>query len=242
MQAEARDARPFQLHLSLFEPHEINAWLEEECRRERRHEQRSKERPRRFWVRTDTATRNLFDSIDLALLHAPLGGPQDGNELNSEVDPLGDETAAAETLHNSDPASEEWSDGAVDQLHEAVLHYSLKALQARGNGAEKREILQWIFAPEPMVIQQLNAAGAVEEVALPQHLTPFSFERCCRICRLRSENLMDGLRPILDEMGLGNFFNELANGRNNPNYPSSGDVTGRTQDQDVPPARNLQPA
>ncbi len=213
MQAGAREQCPIQLHLSLFAPHELNAWQEEETRRLQRLESRSRDRPRRFWVKVDTATRGLFDAIDIALLHEPLGGPQEGNELNSDEDPLSGNDKTAEQSTAPETGAEGWSDNGVDQLHEAVLHYSLKALQARGNGAEKREILQWIFAPEPMVIQQRNVAGFIEEVSLPQHLTPFSFERCCRICRLRSEHLMDGLKPILTEMGLGNFFNELANGR-----------------------------
>lgn len=215
MQAGTPEACPTQLHLSLFAPHEIDAWREVESRKVRRHEQRSKDRPRRFWVKVDTAKRGLFDGIDIALLHEPLGGLQEGNELNSEKDPLLEDNASPDQSAAPETVSASWSDEAVDQLHEAVLHYSLKALQARGNGAEKREILKWIFAPEPMVVQLLNADGATNEVALPQHLTPFSFERCCRICRYRSEHLMDGLMPILREMGLGNFFNELANGRNN---------------------------
>lgn len=240
MQAPAPEqGAPRQLHLSCFAPHELLVWEQDARRKLLRKEQRVVRPTRRFWVREDRITLGLFDSLDLAVLEQPLGGPAEGNELNC-IDLFLESSGSADD--EPDECQEAWSDRAVEELHESVLHYSLKALQARGNGAEKREILQWIFAPEPMVIQQLNAAGAVEEVALPQHLTPFSFERCCRICRLRSENLMDGLRPILDEMGLGNFFNELANGRNNPNYPSSGNVTGRTQDQDVPPARNLQPA
>lgn len=215
MQAGALDqAAPHQLHLSLFCPHEINAWEEEQRRKELRREQRSQRAPRRFWVKEDRATRCLFDLIDLNVLEQPLGGPQEGNELNCDADPLREEGGSTDAGQEPEGEPEQWSDQAVEQLHEAVLHYSLKALQARGNGAEKREILEWIFAPQRMVAVLHDEYGHPVEALLPQYVTPFSFEQCCRICGYSPERLMDGLMPILQEMGLGNVFNEIANARN----------------------------
>jgi len=224
MQAGALNEGPkHQLHLSLFAPHEINAWEEEERRKNLRKEQRPTRAPRRFWVQEDSTTCSLFDGIDLAVLDNPLGGPAEGNELNCEADPFREEEVTADHVVSTPEDVQPWSDEAVEQLHEAVLHHSLKALQARGNGAEKREILQWIFAPQPMVAVLRNQYGHQVEALLPQPLTPFSFEQCCRICGYSSERLMNGLMPILRAMGLGNVFNEIANGTNNhnPNHNES---------------------
>ena len=217
MQAGVPDRYPTQqLHLSLFSPHEIAAWEQEEERRRLRKEQLSLSKPRnRFWIKVDPATCGLFDAMDTALLDSPLGGPQEGNELNCEVDPLG-QSEDQDAHANSPPGdgAEAWSDDAVAQLHEAVLHHSLKALQARGNGVEKREILEWIFAPQPMVAAVDGKGDHSVEAVLPQHLTPFSFERCCRICGYSHERLKDGLKPILSVMGLGNILSEIPNGTN----------------------------
>lgn len=235
MQARAPDTgAQHQLHLSLFAPHEMRAWEQEERRKSLRKEQRSSRAPRRFWVDEDSATRGLFDTIDLAMLHNPLGGPAEGNELNCEVDSLREEEVAIDCQVAPEPDAQWWSDEAVEQLHEAVLHYSLKTLQARGNGAEKREVLEWIFAPQPMVAVLRDADGAAVEALLPQSLTPFSFEQCCRICGYSSERLMHGLMPILRAMGLGNVFNEIANGRNNHNETGVETAT-------LPNPGNLQP-
>ncbi len=218
MQAGVPDRYPTQqLHLGLFTPHEITVWEQEQERRRLRKEHLSVNRPpRRFWIKVDLATRSLFDSMDAALLDSPLGGPQEGNELNCAVDPLAETVEDTDTQANSreSDAVGTWSDDAVAQLHEAVLHHSLKALQARGNGVEKREILEWIFAPQPMVAALEGDSGHRVEAVLPQHLTPFSFERCCRICGYSHERLKDGLMPILSVMGLGNILSEIPNGTN----------------------------
>lgn len=214
MQAGVPERYPSQqLHLGLFAPHEINAWEQEQQRRNQRKEHSTLPRaPRRMWIRLDLATRSLFDSLDVALLDSPLGGPQEGNELNCAVDPLSADDTDVNPQAPKGALREEWSDAAVAQLHEAVLHHSLRALQARGNGVEKREVLEWIFAPQPMVATLLGDDGQRYEAVLPQHLTPFSFERCCRICGLSQERLKDGLTPILSVMGLGNILSEIPNG------------------------------
>lgn len=205
-----------QLHLGLFTSHEISAWEQEQTRKNSRREIHGETKARRrFWFQEDKASRSLFDAMDAAVLDPPLGGPQEGNELNCAVDPLGESTDDREQLIS--PAGEEklpWSDEAVAQLHEAVLHHSLKALQAKGNGVEKREVLEWIFAPQPMVVALEGVDGQRSEAVLPQHLTPFSFERCCRMCGYSHERLMDGLMPIVRLMGFGNIFSEIPNGNN----------------------------
>lgn len=199
MQVEAAErVAPIQSLLPFFEPHELCAWEQEESRRQVRRDRRP--RIARL-VSMDDPTRSLFDDIDVTLLDAPLLDTGGENELDCTVDPLSAEDLPAFHTHEAG-VREEWTDAAIYQLHEATLHYSLKALHARGNGVEKRKVLQWIFAPTTMVVSRTSGTSTVE-VPLPQELTPFSFELCCRICGYRSEHLMDGLRPILKEMGLG---------------------------------------
>ena len=205
---------PRQLSLGLFTAHELNAW-EHSQGAAAKASHRSSRRRLRPRPPADSRTAWLFELPDL-LLADPLAGPPEGNELNCVVDPLCLEQAAADGADTTPAAIESWSDQAVAQLHEAVLHYSLKALQARGNAAEKREILQWIFAPEPRTLVMRGARGVPTEAVLPAVLTPFSFERCCRYCGLCPERLSDALLPVLLERGLGNVFNEIANGRFDP--------------------------
>jgi len=216
MQAGVADnSTPHQLHLSLFTPHEISAWEHEDRRKRERRDQRTAKQPKSYWVVADKATLNLFDAIDLSLLDAPLVDYGGDNELDCTSDPLREEVTCAPDS-SEEGETQGWSDAAIYQLHEATLHHSLKALQARGNGAEKREVLKWIFAPQTMVVA-LKQGDTEVEAALPQSITPFSFELCCRICGYRPEHVMDGLMPILKEMGVGNLFNEIANGSNNDN-------------------------
>jgi hypothetical protein len=206
-----RPVAPAQLHLALFAPHEIRVWEQEQGRRLLR-QQRSGHPPRRCWLQDDSATRGLFEAIDRALLQLPLGGLPGGNELDCAADAQDEDAFDQGEQTRAAADGEAWSDAAVEQLHEAVLRHSLKALQARGNGAEKREILQWIFAPQPMVAVLRDARGQTFEAVLPQSITPFSFVQCCRICGYSAERLRDGLMPLLRERGLGNVFNEIANG------------------------------
>jgi hypothetical protein len=237
MQAAAPNPGPQQqLHLALFTAHELDAWEQEDRRKRLRKQSLSTTARKRFWISDEGATRNLFESIDVAMLDQPLGVFDASNELNCDIDPLSATVEEADAPSQSPEGDkpEEWSEAAVAQLHEAVLHYSLKALQARGNGAEKREILEWIFAPPPMIAVLPDDSGELNEVVLPQPLIPFSFERCCRVCGYSSERLTDGLMPILRAMGLGNVFNEIANGHTtNETEPDPAEVSD---------PGNLQPA
>lgn len=210
MQAREASAlrEPYQYHLPMFPAHVIEAAdLEEMRRKAKKRKARKKVRPGKEAIRRHTQTRDLFESIDERRLDLPLGGPASGNELNCAVDP----TKVCELL--SDELEEEaevtWTDEEIEQLHEAVLHYSLKLLQARGNGAEKKEILQWIFAPDLKVAQLKDGDGDTVEILLPQFATPFSFEQCCRICGYSPDRLQEELEPILVSVGLGNVFKEI---------------------------------
>lgn len=198
--------RPIQLHLAMFTPHEIEAVEQEAERREHKREQRRaayelSRSPR------DRQRADLIDSLNLQLLDAPLVNTGRPNELDCSVDPL---SGADEIVLELEPPGQqgEWSDQAIYELHEAALHYTLRTLQARGNGAEKREALKWIFAPL-RYLATLEISGRPQEVLLPPELTPFSFEMCSRICGMRPAALRDQLEPILRQLGLGELFNEI---------------------------------
>ena len=212
MQAGAL-SRPIQLHLALFPQHVIDAVAQEE---ERRFQIREKSRAANLAriYRSHPAKQELIESLNPRLLDAPLVPTGMPNELDCVVDPLSAVDDFALEPEKSDSAGENWSDQAINELHEAVLHYTLKVLGARGNGAEKRDALLWVFAPVRYTAT-LSVNGREQEVILPPELTPFSFEMCCRICGYRSELLMDLLEPILRKLGLGELFNEITNATSN---------------------------
>jgi hypothetical protein len=204
-------SRPIQLHLAMFPPHVIEAVEREQARRT---EVRDKRRAAYIVSQrgADAKRHALIASITTDLLDGPLIDTGLPNELDCKVDPL---VAADDFAHVGDHGgheSREWSDQAMRELHESVLHYTLRVLQARGNGTEKREALMWFFAPERYTAT-LVIGGCPQEVLLPPQLTPFSFEMCCRICGYRSEMLTDLLQPILSKLGLEELFNEITHAR-----------------------------
>ncbi|MEJ8838130.1 hypothetical protein [Ramlibacter sp. AN1133] len=231
--AAPSDAHPQQLHLLLFAAHEIRAWEQERSRSTLRRQQ-ARHAPRRLRLQDDSAVGSLFDTLDLAVLQPPLAAAPAGDDGNGDAGSSGEPAAQIRRPALTAGSGDSWSDQAVAQLHEAVLRHSLQALQARGKRAEKREILRWIFAPQPMVAVLRDARGQPFEAVLPQSLTPFSFEQCCRICGFSAERLRDGLMPLLRERGLGNVFNEMANG---PKQPEPGGDPQALQD-----SRDLQHA
>lgn len=221
-------SRPIQLHLALFPQHVLDAVEQEEARREQKKEKR-RLATHVAATRRDAQRHALIEAMNLSLLDAPLLAAIGPNELDCSVDPL---LAPDDfSLEEQTGTQAGWSDQAIYELHEAVLHHTLKVLQARGNGAEKREALKWIFAPERYVAT-LDLGGRKEEVLLPPELTPFSFEMCSRICGYRSEMLMDLLQPILSGLGLGSLFNELTHATS---FDESGGSkrAGETPDQAV---------
>lgn len=197
----------YQLHLALFRSHVMQAVEQEAERRAQRREGRAATVRARRRPRMWSDTQELFDALDPQQLHEPLL-ETGGSELDCV--PSLDLYAPVEV----EPAQAGvdfagWSDQAMLELHEAVLMHSLEALKSRGNGAEKRDVLKWIFAPQRYVAT-LTFGGRAEEVLLPPELTPFSFEMCCRICNYHSSAVMDGLKYVLHKKGLGHLFNEIA--------------------------------
>lgn len=201
-------AGPPQLHLDMFDPQEIEAY------EQATHEKvaRAKARKTRLVTIQPMQPREqlllLFDQIDDHVFDAPLAGLAAGNELNAS----GESAVDTHTDVDDQNSQEEWTDTAVAQLHESVLHYSLMLLQSRGNGAEKKEILKWIYAPERLVATINDPLKGQVEVVLPLIETPFSYVRCCRLCGYEPDHLQDLLAGVLKERGLGQLFNEISNG------------------------------
>lgn len=210
MQAAAPNG-PIQMHLPMFPSHVIAAVEEHMARRA---EERDK-RHQAYLERMDRAAerrRAAIAAIDLSALDAPLIDNGTSNELDCEVDPLSAKDDCRLDQESDDGDVTQWSDAAINQLHEGILHHTLKVLKARGNGAEKREALLWIFAPQRYEAS-LAISGARRWHVLPPALTPFSFEMCCAICGYRPELLTEPLEWILrKELGLGELFNEITHG------------------------------
>jgi len=192
----------------MFPSHVIEAVESEQARK-----QDLREKRRRSYVaarsKADAKRYAMLAALQTDLLDAPLIETGALNELDCKVDPLiAVDDFSLEPDHDASADAQEWSDQAVKELHEGVLHYTLKVLQARGNGAEKRDALMWVFAPE-RYMATLIISGRPQEVLLPPEITPFSFEMCCRICGYRSEMLTDLLQAVLRKLGLGELFNEI---------------------------------
>lgn len=93
--------------------------------------------------------------------------------------------------------AEEWSESAALQVHYILLERSLEYLAARGNPAEKLDVLNWIFRPETPeeVIRQIE--GRNERL-----LVPFTFGACCRLQGLDPDTLRDEIAMECRERGL----------------------------------------
>lgn len=188
-----------QIYLPIFAKHEIAAWQAEEMRLALLKEKRkvARKSPSLRAIPHKDANEYLW-SLDSVDLNNRLVGDSE-HELDTQTCPT---QAKFNDPTEGQVLTETWSDAAVEELHETVLHYSLAVLKARGNSQEKKEVLQWIFAPETYVVPTTGQDGQIVEVYLPQEITPFSFEQCCRICGYNSERLVGELEPILKKLGI----------------------------------------
>jgi len=90
----------------------------------------------------------------------------------------------------------QWSSEGVEKLHSVLLHESLAILAGRGNGEQKREVLEWIFEPDYI--------GQVIKNGVPTHVftwdIPWSFTYCCRLEKmLQPDIIRDFIRSVLPE-------------------------------------------
>ena len=205
-------AIPRQLQLPMFRAHEIDAanqhFAQRQAVREKNH-QRYLNKPKKGPVKPrDDRTLNLWDE--------PLGEFEDV-ELSTKTDPYNAQAdKEPESLSESDRLAKQWSDEAIDQLHENMVMYSLRLLNARGNGKEKKAILCWIFDPQPMAYNRSkNADEKPSWLYINASEVPFSFELCCRIAGYDPERIREGLAPILKGLDLDALFKEVQHDINN---------------------------
>ncbi len=205
-------AEPKQLFLpSMFLPHEeesieqfLNSKLEEKLRNHEKYLVRASKNPARS---------KLIDSLSASLFDMPLGSVEDV-ELSTAFDPY-DEDIAVDQPSLTDEQAMQWSEDAIEQLHEGMVMYSLRLLNARGNGKEKKAILSWIFDPKVVAhATDLQGDEPTWEVIPPSDV-PFGFELCCRLSGYDPDRIREGLVPILKKMDLESLFNEVENERTN---------------------------
>lgn len=105
----------------------------------------------------------------------------------------------------------QWSEYGIACLHEALLEYSLKLLNSKGNAEEKSEILRWIWAPDIYCWTHVIENGRRKRVPIYQGHLPFTFVSCCRYYGTNPEQLREGLahvlRPVLIALGMKSKIN-----------------------------------
>lgn len=135
------------------------------------------------------------------LLEQPLG-----YYIPSELDvqpapePETDELPETSTkeVGDMDPCS--WSDEAIIALAEGIILYSLKLLHSKGNAAEKKKILEWIWTDtvDHHEFKVFNNEFVPERIA-PERVL-FTFRACCKLSGYRYDELRAGLAWELREI------------------------------------------
>lgn len=202
-------AAPEQLFLPMFLPHEVEAMKQAYASRLKK---RLKNRANYVSVSQNPKRTRVIDELSASLLDMPLG-PVEDVELSTTFDPLID-CGEDEPFLLTDELAKSWSDAAMDQLHEEMVMYSLRLLNARGNGKEKKLILSWIFDPHALAYAKtVEGKEPVWEVIKPSEV-PFAFELCCRLSGYDPERIREGLVPILKHLDLEELFKEVEHERN----------------------------
>jgi len=205
-------AIPTQLPLPMFRAHEIDAANQHLAQR-----QADREKNHLKYLKKKLLNRPVkpIDDRTLSLLDEPLGEFEDV-ELSTTTDPYNANVDEEPPSSDSDELAKQWSDEAIDQLHENMVMYSLRLLNARGNGKEKKAILCWIFDPQPMAYNRSKSADEKPSwIYINASEVPFSFELCCRIAGYDPERIREGLAPILKELDLDELFKEVEHDINN---------------------------
>lgn len=212
MSVRARNrAEPKQLFLpTMFLPHEEEAREQAfQARHKRKLENRAKYQSH---VEKNKAKPRKIDDIHPSLFDLPLG-PVEDVELSIPFDPY-DDHVGMDKPDLTDEAAMDWSEGAINQLHEGMVMYSLRLLNARGNGKEKKAILSWIFDPHALAYAgEMDGPEPLWTIIQPSEV-PFGFELCCRLSGYDPERIREGLAPILKELDLDELFKEVEHERN----------------------------
>jgi hypothetical protein len=234
---------PIQLYLPMFTQHEIDAWTYQDQQRLERYLQRQQKKLTLVWVDSSPGKTKAIDDASDALLDASFGQQHD-LELSDLGDPYGDSDMQGGGDPAADPEHAEasetlvepavsWSESAIELLHENLFHYSLRLLNTRGNGKEKKEILRWVFNPSAIAVAKSESpdVAKVWEFIKPQDV-PFGFELCSRFAGYDPERVREGLVPVLKNLGLEAIYKEITDDHT--------DQQGRVGE--IPAAGVLQPA
>lgn len=195
-----------QLSLDMFTKHELEASVAQQVQRLRKAAKRA-ESAKTAWIQKNPKAVQALEAMSDSLFDRSFGFDID-EELSNLGDPFMAETAVAEETQ-SEEFDGNWSEAAIEQLHEGLVMYSLRLLKATGNGKEKKEILRWIFLPESMTVEVEDAAGNKVWKAIPPASTPFSFELGCRICGYNPDKLREELSTVLKRLGLDALLKEI---------------------------------
>ncbi len=109
------------------------------------------------------------------------------------ADELIDAPEAVDVFADERTEKAEWTNEGVIQLHSVLLEQSLRALAGRGNPMQKKEILDWIFAPDYVGTVQRNG----REKPVYNDRIPFTFAFCCRIERMNPDTFRDFLLWVM---------------------------------------------
>lgn len=138
-----------------------------------------------------------FDSPRFfAILDRPIGLHKE-SDLDVQPLPDTDEHALPRVVGPEDGEKVEWSDQAIEELHEGLLLYSLNLLKSRGNAEEKQEILRWIWAPSVFCWVSRKVVGVNQMIPIHRRDLPFTYERCCAFAGQDPERLRSGLAYVL---------------------------------------------
>lgn len=204
--AEAQE----QLFLPMFMPHEIEAMKKVIADRQAKQWKNKL----RYWAVSQNPKRtHAFDNLSASLLDLPLG-PVEDVELSTTFDPYNETVVGDAPPETGEAQKEEWSNEAQDQLHEAMVTYSLRLLNARGNGKEKKAILSWIFDPHALYYYRTKDVEKPGWEVIQPSEVPFCFELCCRLSGYDPDRIREGLVPILKKLDLEHLFKEVEDERN----------------------------
>lgn len=138
--------------------------------------------------------------FDASLLQLPLffveGGPETEIPDEMEIKTIGYIPEPEESVGETEE-SVVWTDEGVAQMHSVLLFESLSALAGRGNGAQKVEILEWIFEPDFFGKVTLKN-GQVRNVYNWE--VPWSFLFCCKLEGMSNPDIIrDFIRQLLPD-------------------------------------------
>lgn len=176
--SHAASAWPTQHQLRLFAkpyiPIKPVTVMPREVKAERNRQNRKRNALRREYEAT-------LRALQLPII-LPMGGVpvEDRSDIDAitETGPVVDVVAIGPGI---DDELVTWSNEGILQLHSVLLEESLKALAAKGNPAEKLDILEWMF--EPDYVDQIVFEGpeGPRKTIVYNAEVAFSFAFCCKL-------------------------------------------------------------